>query len=105
LKQKFRKHLRKTKLKLPIPKVIATEELCLTALGISSQITKSGAYSDSETYSVSDIKSLINYGQMHGVIIIPETDMPAHTSSWSNDDPIIYDIDACRNYVYENWRD
>jgi hexosaminidase len=68
------------------------------------QITKSGAYSDSEIYSVSDMESLINYGQMRGVIIIPETDMPAHTRSWSND-PTMNDIDACRNYVYENWRE
>jgi len=50
------------------------------------------------------MESLINYGQMRGVIIIPETDMPAHTRSWSND-PTMNDIDACRNYVYENWRD
>ncbi|GJJ77210.1 hexosaminidase [Entomortierella parvispora] len=51
------------------------------------QMTKD-AYSSREVYSQKDIAALIKYGRERGVRIIPEVDMPGHSSSgWKQVDP------------------
>jgi hexosaminidase len=58
------------------------------------------AYSASETYSHSDIQSVISYAQARGVRVIPEVDMPGHSSSgWKQVDPSIV---ACANSWWSN---
>ncbi|GAB5587202.1 woronin body major protein [Umbelopsis nana] len=61
------------------------------------------AYSAKETYSRSDVKKIINYAKARGVRVIPEIDMPGHSSSgWRQIDPKIV---ACGNswWSNDNW--
>jgi hexosaminidase len=45
-----------------------------------------GAFRDQEGnprhYTHQDIGELVRYAQLHGVMVVPEFDMPAHTSAW-----------------------
>ena len=61
------------------------------------------AYSAREQYSQSDIKNVIAYAQARAVRVIPEVDMPGHSSSgWKQIDPSIV---ACANswWSNDNW--
>ncbi len=61
------------------------------------------AYSESETYSAHDVEDVIAYGRARGVRIIPEIDMPGHSSSgWQQYDK---DIVTCQNswWSNDNW--
>jgi hexosaminidase len=56
------------------------------------------AYSPDEIYSIADVKHLVQYGYERGVRIIPEIDMPGHSSAgWQQIDG---DIVACKD---SNW--
>ena len=66
------------------------------------QMTKD-AYSPREQYSHSDIASLVSYGRARGVRIVPEVDMPGHSSSgWRQIDSAIV---TCANswWSNDNW--
>lgn len=53
------------------------------------------AYSQQEIYTIADVKHLVQYGYDRGVRIIPEVDMPGHSSAgWSQISP---DIVACKD--------
>lgn len=53
------------------------------------------AYSESEIYTQSDIKHIIEYAYNKGVRVIPEIDLPGHSSSgWEQVDP---ELVACKN--------
>jgi len=65
-------------------------------------ITDAGAYSKKETYSIADMKALIEYAQLKGIVIIPEIDLPAHARTWSNHEDL-KDIDACRDQPLSEW--
>ncbi|CAB3401004.1 unnamed protein product [Caenorhabditis bovis] len=41
-----------------------------------------GAYSPKHVYSRKDIADVINYARLRGIGVIPEFDLPGHTSSW-----------------------
>lgn len=61
------------------------------------------AYSSREVYSHNDIKEVISYARNRGIRVIPEVDMPGHSSSgWKQVDP---DIVACENswWSNDNW--
>ncbi|KAM3589191.1 woronin body major protein [Umbelopsis sp. WA50703] len=63
------------------------------------------AYSSKETYSHSDVKKVIQYAKARGVRVIPEIDMPGHSSSgWRQIDPKIV---ACGTSWWSNdvWAD
>jgi hexosaminidase len=63
------------------------------------QMTKD-AYSPREIFTASDIKGVIAYAKARGVRVIPEVDMPGHSSSgWKQVDP---DIVACENSWWSN---
>ncbi|KAG2237180.1 glycoside hydrolase superfamily [Thamnidium elegans] len=51
------------------------------------ELSEKGAYSEEETYSSKDIKTIIKYGQSRGVRIILEIDMPAHTATIGESHP------------------
>ena len=61
---------------------IVDEESFPMALLSFPEISKYGAYSQNEAYSVSDIKELVEYARERGVRLIPEVDSPGHTRSW-----------------------
>lgn len=66
------------------------------------QMTKD-AYSRRETYSHDDIKDVVKYARARGVRVIPEADLPGHSSSgWKQIDP---DLVACGNswWSNDNW--
>ena len=61
------------------------------------------AYSPREIYSQNDLKDVISYAAARGVRVIPEVDMPGHSSAgWKQVDP---DIVACENswWSNDNW--
>ncbi|RVX69873.1 hypothetical protein B0A52_05707 [Exophiala mesophila] len=59
-----------------------------------------GAYSTKEIYSHDDIRGIIAYARARGVRVIPEIDMPGHTSAgWTDIDP---DIVTCANSWWSN---
>lgn len=43
---------------------------------------KQGAFSEKSIYSHEDIQNIIEYANNRGITVIPELDMPSHTSSW-----------------------
>lgn len=66
------------------------------------QMTKD-AYSPSQVYSHGDIRDVIEYAKSRGIRVIPEIDMPGHSSSgWKQVDPKIV---ACANtwWSNDNW--
>ncbi|XP_051143875.1 beta-hexosaminidase 2 [Andrographis paniculata] len=56
-----------------------------------------GAYGDEMTYTAADVKKIVDYGMEHGVRVLPEIDMPAHTGSWAGAYP---DIVTCANMFW-----
>ncbi|OBT61304.1 hypothetical protein VE03_09577 [Pseudogymnoascus sp. 23342-1-I1] len=58
------------------------------------------AYSARETYSQNDVRTIIAYARARAVRIIPEIDMPGHSSAgWKQIDPAIV---ACTNSWWSN---
>ncbi|KAI5630973.1 glycosyl hydrolase family 20, catalytic domain-containing protein [Phthorimaea operculella] len=45
-------------------------------------LSAQGAYDESMVYTKADIQSIVNYATERGVRVIPEFDVPGHTSSW-----------------------
>ena len=43
------------------------------------QMTKYGAYSESQIYSPKEVRDLVLYARLRGVKILPELDAPAHS--------------------------
>ncbi|KAF9978758.1 hypothetical protein BGZ73_000405, partial [Actinomortierella ambigua] len=47
-----------------------------------------GAYSNREIYTQEQVRDLVNFARAHGVRVIPEIDMPAHSNKgWASVDP------------------
>jgi hexosaminidase len=61
------------------------------------EITKYGAFSADEIYTVADMQDLVAYASKKAVIIVPEVDSPGHTKSWANS-PTFANISSCPNY-------
>lgn len=49
---------------------------------VHPRLAEDGSFGSSYVYTQDAIKSLVSFAQNHGVVIIPEFDMPAHSSSW-----------------------
>ncbi|OAA34243.1 N-acetylglucosaminidase [Metarhizium rileyi] len=63
------------------------------------QVTKD-AYSERESYSAADVENVISYARARGVRVIPELDIPGHSSSgWKQIDK---DIVTCSNSWWSN---
>jgi len=45
-------------------------------------ITNTGAYNSNQTYSVQDVKEIVDHATQSGVRVIPEIDSPGHCRSW-----------------------
>ncbi|KAF9967908.1 hypothetical protein BGZ73_000325, partial [Actinomortierella ambigua] len=59
-----------------------------------------GAYSPREVYTHADVQDVVAYGRAHGVRVIPEIDMPAHSNKgWADVDPKTI---ACGNSWWSN---
>lgn len=61
------------------------------------------AYSPAEVYSLDDVRNVVQYGMMRGVRVIPELDMPAHSSSgWRR---VNTEIIACADSFWAGYGD
>ncbi|CAE7534192.1 hexb2 [Symbiodinium natans] len=54
------------------------------------ELPQHGAYSDQEQYTWQDISEVVQYARDRGIRVIPEFDMPGHSSSWRNSHPEIF---------------
>jgi len=60
------------------------------------QLHLSGAYHMNASYSLSELKDIVEYAYLRGIRIMPEFDCPGHTDSWGK----FYDIIAkCPGYI------
>eukprot|EP01051_Picozoa_sp_SAG22_P012550 SAG22_NODE_1315_length_4769_cov_23.910064_5_plen_120_part_00 len=48
-----------------------------------------GAFSPKHTYSLADLKGIVAYARERGVAVLPELDMPGHSTSWQRGYPAI----------------
>ncbi|KAK6162820.1 hypothetical protein DH2020_002661 [Rehmannia glutinosa] len=58
------------------------------------EMAAKGAYGEDMKYTAADVKRVVEYGLEHGVRVVPEIDMPAHTGSWAEAYP---EIITCAN--------
>ncbi|KAI3444915.1 hypothetical protein Pfo_001580 [Paulownia fortunei] len=58
------------------------------------EMAAKGAYGEEMKYTAADVKRVVEYGMEHGVRVVPEIDMPAHTGSWAEAYP---EIVTCAN--------
>ncbi|KAF6150171.1 hypothetical protein GIB67_023126 [Kingdonia uniflora] len=61
------------------------------------ELAAKGSYGPDMTYSVADIKRIVEFGFEHGVRVLPEIDMPGHTGSWAEAYP---EIVTCANMFW-----
>ncbi|KAH6793766.1 beta-hexosaminidase 2 [Perilla frutescens var. hirtella] len=61
------------------------------------EMAAKGAYGEDMKYTAGDVKRVVEFGLEHGVRVMPEIDMPAHTGSWANAHP---EIVTCANIFW-----
>ncbi|XP_009773022.1 beta-hexosaminidase 2-like [Nicotiana tabacum] len=61
------------------------------------ELAGKGAYGNEMMYSPADVQKIVEFGLEHGVRVLPEIDMPAHTGSWAEAYP---DIITCANMFW-----
>lgn len=47
------------------------------------ELTEKGSYGPQYVYSKENVTSLAAYAAARGILLVPEFDMPAHSSSWA----------------------
>jgi hexosaminidase len=50
-------------------------------------LASKGAWSQRERYTMADVKEIVEYAKEHSIVVVPEFDMPGHTSSWGKAHP------------------
>jgi len=45
------------------------------------QLTNNSAFSPMHVYSPADLKELVQFGRLRGVVVFPEIDLPEHSTS------------------------
>lgn len=61
------------------------------------ELAGKGAYGNEMMYSPADVQEIVEYGLEHGVRVVPEIDMPAHTGSWAE---AYLEIVTCANMFW-----
>ena len=71
------------------------------------KLSRDGAFSPKAVYSQTDVKTIVAYARARGIRVVPELDVPAHTTSWFKGYPELlgfttWAIDPTReeNYVF-----
>jgi hexosaminidase len=54
---------------------------------IEPSLASKGAWSTRERYTLEDVQDVVSFAKDHGIIVVPEFDMPGHTKSWGNARP------------------
>ncbi|KAL7234035.1 hypothetical protein ACSBR1_017604 [Camellia fascicularis] len=66
-------------------------------LPLEPNLASKGSYGTGMEYSPEDVKRVVEFGLEHGVRVMPEIDMPAHTGSWAEAYP---EIVTCANMFW-----
>jgi len=54
---------------------------------IEPSLASKGAWSSRERYTLEDVREVVKFAQEHGIVVVPEFDMPGHTKSWGKARP------------------
>lgn len=54
---------------------------------VTPELASKGAWSQRERYTPEDVKSVEEYADLRGIVVVPEFDMPGHTKSWGHARP------------------
>jgi len=54
---------------------------------VDPALASKGAWSQRERYTVGDVQEVVRHAKEHGIVVIPEFDMPGHTTSWGGAHP------------------
>jgi len=57
---------------------------------VHPELAEKGAFSPSERYSWGELKDVVEFARARGIRVLPEFDMPAHTTSWSKAHPELF---------------
>lgn len=57
---------------------------------VHPELAAKGAYNDFEQYTWQDIVDVVKHARLRGIRVIPEFDMPGHTSAWRKSHPEIF---------------
>lgn len=57
---------------------------------VHPELPAKGAWSPTEQYSWEEVGEVVKYAHARGIRVMPEFDMPAHTSSWRNSHPEVF---------------
>ena len=60
-----------------------------TAATFIFKLAGDGAFSPKHTYSIAEVKSIVAYARDRGIAVLPELDMPGHSTSWQRGYPEI----------------
>jgi hexosaminidase len=65
---------------------------------VEPSLAKEGAWSSRERYTMEDIKDVVAFAEEHGITVVPEFDMPGHTTSWGRAHPELMALTQDRNH-------
>merc|ERR1740117_1705150 len=54
---------------------------------VEPSLAKMGSWSARERYTLEDVKEIVLHAKEHGIVVVPEFDMPGHTKSWGKARP------------------
>merc|ERR1719401_2014298 len=61
---------------------------------VDPALASKGAWSSRERYTVGDVQEVVRHANEHGIVVIPEFDMPGHTKSWGAAHPELMALTA-----------
>lgn len=57
---------------------------------VHPELPRLGAWDAQEQYTWRDLQDIVEYARLRGIRVVPEFDMPGHTSSWRKSHPELF---------------